>query len=318
MRRFTDADWFLPCAFRNHDLRCFSTFSNVQSLKIQRLNLNHFMPDIKRYFEQFLPTLRSITLYSPYCTAPQQLSHFLSLFPNLDDINITYFRPSNHHNTHQELVPFSAPKLRGDLTLDTSRSIEIWLYLIVACGGLRFRNMELFRVGDCVLTLLEECAGTLETLKFYLTDYQALPPSSHLNLSRLKVLRFLEVGDWGIPFQDTDARRVIMETFLTITSPVFSELVIALRSDRFLRLLLDPISFEVLRMMHQIRPFKLVFLLYIYHPQGGERVFERALEAASAEGLLNFLDSPPVFRFAKNPLAGRMLGLDWMDRPLRY
>ena len=169
---YNSADWFLPCTFRNRDLSRFSSFSNVQSLKIQRLDLNHFMPYIKHYFEQFSPTLRSIALFSPYCTAPQQLSHFLSLFPNLDDINITYFRPPNNSDPHQELIPFSAPKLRGDLTLDTSHSIEIWLYLVAACGGLRFRFVELYRVGDCAQIILEECAGTLETLKFYLTDCQ--------------------------------------------------------------------------------------------------------------------------------------------------
>ena len=169
---YSNANWFLPCTFKNHDLRHFSAFSSVQSLKIQRLDLSHFMPCIKYYFEQFSPTLRSITLISPYCSAPQQLPHFLSLFPNLDDINIAYFRPPNNSDPHQELIPFSAPKLRGDLTISASRSIEIWLYLIAACGGLRFRYMGLYRVGDSAPILLEECAGTLETLKFYLTDCQ--------------------------------------------------------------------------------------------------------------------------------------------------
>ena len=143
--------------------------------------------------------------------------------------------------------------------------------------------------------------------------------SSHLNLSRLKVLRSLEVGGWGVPLQGTDTYRIMMEIFSTVTSPVFSELVIVLRSDQFLRLLLDSTSFEALRMVHRVRSFKLVFLLYIYHlPHERQRVFERALETASAGGLLNFLDSPPVVRSAKVPTAGEKLGPDWMNRPLLY
>ena len=201
---------------------------------------------------------------------------------------------------------------------------------------------ETYRVGDSAHILLEEChAGTLETLKFYLTDCQGqgsvqrgfmngtkltherqLSPSHlvlNLNLSRLRVLRSLEVGDWGVPFRGTDTRRVMVEVFSTITSPAFSELVIVLRSDRFLRLLLDLTSFEVLRMVHRIRPFKLVFLLYIYHlPHGDERVFERALETASAGGHFNFLDSPPAVRSAKIPVVGGKLGLEWTDRPLHW
>lgn len=167
-----DENWFIPRTFKNHDFRCFSAFNNIQVLKIQRLDIRNFMPHIKSYFEQFSPTLRSIALFSPSYIPPQQLSYFLSLFPNLDDINITYFRPLVYPYSDDELVPFSAPKLRGDLTLRASCSVEIWLYLIAASGGLRFRYMELYRVGDCAHMLLEECAGTLETLKFHMSDYQ--------------------------------------------------------------------------------------------------------------------------------------------------
>ena len=167
-----DENWFQPHTFRTRDLRYFSAFNNVHTLKIQRLDIRSFLPHIKRYFEQFAPTLRSIALFSPSYILPQQLSYFLSLFPNLDDINISYFRPLIYPHSDSELVPFSAPKLRGDLTLRSATSIEVWLYLIAACGGLRFRYMELYRVGDCAHILLEECAGTLETLKFHLIDGQ--------------------------------------------------------------------------------------------------------------------------------------------------
>ena len=78
-------------------------------------------------------------------------------------------------------------------------------------------------------------------------------------------------------------------------------------------------SFEVLRMMHKVRPFKLVFLLHIYSPLNGvEWMFERAFEPVSRRGFFNFLDSSPVVRSAKMPIVGGKLGLDWVDRPLHY
>ena len=57
---------------------------------------------------------KTVKIMTPRCT-PLQLSHFFSLFLNLDNIGI------QNTLTHQlipttpdmELVPFSAPKLRG-------------------------------------------------------------------------------------------------------------------------------------------------------------------------------------------------------------
>lgn len=79
---------FEPQAFKPGDLLRFSAFSNVQVLKIQGLEIGRFFPDIERYFEQFSSTLRSISLEDPACRSPQQLSFFLSLFTNLDDVEI--------------------------------------------------------------------------------------------------------------------------------------------------------------------------------------------------------------------------------------
>ena len=167
--------WFLPRAFSSSDLRYFSAFSSVQTLKTQRFNISRFIPGIERYFEQFSPTLRSISLSEPKCHPPpsQQLPYFLSLFPNLDDINIS--NPQEHYVRtdpipSEELVPFSAPKLRGELTLYAFYLDETWTYLISACGGLRFRYMELCMDIGCAPILLGACAETLETLRFSVTN----------------------------------------------------------------------------------------------------------------------------------------------------
>jgi len=159
--------WFVPQAFSNLDLFHFSALANAHTLKLQDVEIHHFIPGIELHFGHFSQTLRSITLHDPCCT-PQQLSYFLSLFPNLDDIGIQ----NNHryvYNTaipETELVPFSAPKLRGRLALDNFRWVEAWTYFIASCGGLRFRHMDLRMSASCAPVLFEACAETLETLRF--------------------------------------------------------------------------------------------------------------------------------------------------------
>ena len=159
--------WFLPQTFTDLDLHHFSALANVHTLKIQCLEIYRFIPDIERYFGHLSQTLRSITLWQPYCT-PQQLSHFLSLFPNLDNIGIrnaqTY--ASNPIGPDIDLVQFSTPKLQGRLALYGSPSVEIWSHIIASCGGIRFRHMDLRLSTACAPTLFNACANTLETLQF--------------------------------------------------------------------------------------------------------------------------------------------------------
>ena len=163
--------WLMPQAFNRRDLRHFSAFTNVQTLMFESLGISHFVPDVGRYFGHFSPALRSITLLRPFCT-PRQLSHFLSLFPNLDDITIWEFstHPPNVTIPNTEFVPISTPKLRGRLVLRGFDSVETCAYIIASGGSLQFHHMDLWRVGGCAPILFEACAETLETLRFYATD----------------------------------------------------------------------------------------------------------------------------------------------------
>ena len=163
--------WLVPQAFSRRDLRCFSAFSNVHTLVFERLEIPRFIPGVERYFAHFSPTLRSIVLVRPFCT-PRQLLHFLSLFPNLDDIAIWDFftRPLNKIISDAKLVPFSTPRLRGRLVLRGPDSVETWERLIASGGGLQFYYMDLWRVGSCAPVLFEACAETLEALRFYVAD----------------------------------------------------------------------------------------------------------------------------------------------------
>lgn len=176
-------NWFVPRAFDRRSLRYFSAFANVHTLRLQRVNIYCFFPHIERYFGQFSPTLRSIAMFQPCCTS-RQLSQFLSLFSNLDDIRIwgmSLFVPSTAV-LGATFIPLSAPGFRGRLTLGHFTRAETWTHLIASCDGLRFRRMELYTSSRCAPVLLEACAETLETLHFYVTD-QSKGKSFYTDLS---------------------------------------------------------------------------------------------------------------------------------------
>ena len=123
-------------------------------------------------------------------------------------------------------------------------------------------------------------------------------PASHkLNLSQLKGLRSLEVVGWASNFEPT-RNTTVMEVFSTITSPVFSELVILSRGDTAARLTSEVKLFETLHAMNKVRPFKLSFLLMSSDRFLGEarRELAEALDLVAARGLFDFFDSPPTIR----------------------
>jgi hypothetical protein len=93
-----------------------------------------------------------------------------------------------------------------------------------------------------------------------------------------------------------------MKVFSTITSPVFSELVILIgtRIDAVAYLSTEAPFFEALRTMNEVRPFKLVFLLVGLDSfrEEARRKLAGALDRMAVRGLLDFLDSPPTVRGA--------------------
>jgi len=158
--------WFEPQTFSRRDLRHFSAFTNVQTLTLQNVDISRFMPDVDRYFGHFTSTLRSIVLAQPRCT-PQQLSSFLSLFSNLDDIYI--YSPVDKPTKivcDSELVLFSSPKLRGRLELFDCTWVETFADLTTLCGGLQFHDINLRSPASDAPILQGACAETLETLRF--------------------------------------------------------------------------------------------------------------------------------------------------------
>ena len=100
----------------------------------------------------------------------------------------------------------------------------------------------------------------------------------------------------------------VAEVFSKITSPVFSELTVILAGGAaYLRQ--EVKLFNTLRMMNEVRPFKLAFLLEGPSPSQREaRQLEEVLRSVTAKGLLDFLDSPPSVRLREQvPLWGRLV-----------
>ena len=93
-----------------------------------------------------------------------------------------------------------------------------------------------------------------------------------------------------------------MEVFLTITSPVFSELVIILQEMDITYFRHGVPMFEILRKMYEVKPFKLVFWPEVSDSLQGEvqQKLEGSLNLVTTEGLLDFLDSPPTIRIARS------------------
>jgi len=88
-----------------------------------------------------------------------------------------------------------------------------------------------------------------------------------------------------------------MEVFSTITSPVFSELVIVLAGSDMVYFRWKDM-FKTLCTMNEVRPFKLVFLLEVpdFSQEEARQKSARALDSVTVEGVLDFLDSPPTIR----------------------
>lgn len=93
-----------------------------------------------------------------------------------------------------------------------------------------------------------------------------------------------------------------MKLFSTITSPVFSELVLAVWCDEIGHLPSDVVLWKTLGEMYEIRPFKLGFSLGVPYAYEGDaqQVFMGGLDSAAEKGFLKFLDSPPDIRIVQS------------------
>ena len=122
------------------------------------------------------------------------------------------------------------------------------------------------------------------------------------NLSRLKALRSLQVAAWvGVFSRRNQRHAAVTRVFMTITSPMLSELVIVISGYDMTYLPREVGLFDALREMNEFKPFKLVFL-----PEGSSfgretarQKFTEALDSVTARGFFKFLALPPTIRWGR-------------------
>ena len=305
-----------PDLFNAKALDYFSALTNVQELGFDELDLHMSGSKAPLYLGYFMPRLRYLALRSPYGTYGQLL-HSLGLFPNLDDLKVTYDRCWKFPPLGP--VPQSKPLLRGRLTVVRFAGEEFfWRDLSKLCGGLRFSYMHLADIrGGYSRFLLEACSETLETLRIHPTEWGSVckrgvfsvalaclthQPTAILwtileafDLSNCSSLRSLEI-DIVLTLSNYDYGMRFLEGLLsTVTSPVFSDVVFLLQ-DTVQDYFLQNVLFVAIQDMDKVRPFRLVFRLGKF-PQDSEDNRERVkglIEAQVAKGGLGSLPHPPV------------------------
>ena len=158
---------FNPCL-----LYRFWALKHVQELDIEYLDIPAFMPRIRQCFGHFMPTVRSLCLREPK-GCHRQILYFVGSFQHLEDLELLFECTSYLLRREQKndltLVPPFAPPLRGRLMVTFLKEVGLLKEMIELFWGIRFRHMDLFYV-DGMSLLLDACAETLETLRFYLTD----------------------------------------------------------------------------------------------------------------------------------------------------
>jgi len=161
---------FSPTRLGFRTLRQFSALTNVQELGIHRLDIPKFMPNLRRCFGHFLPTVRSLALREPKGSR-RQIIYFIGLFQHLEDLKLLYnwARYEVEPSDDPTLTPPFAPPLRGSLMMTYFTRVGLLMDMIDLFGGIRFRHMDLYRV-DRISLPLGACAETLETLRLYPTD----------------------------------------------------------------------------------------------------------------------------------------------------
>ena len=350
----------------NRALCYLSALTNLQELGIDDLHLSSFMPDIQRYFGHFAPTLRLLSLWEPKGSC-REILYFIGLFPNLQDLKLCYhhLKKENDGMVDSELVPLFVPPLGGRLILTCFTRDTLVKEMIAFFKGLRFRYMDLFRV-TCTRLLLTACSETLEILRLYPTDNfgeylfsgeaegselkskfiaNDRAVRSHLNLSRNKSLRTLEVSAASIAGAGEAASPFLKTVLSTIESPLPLEVVIIYREIDFGYDVLprwEPLRvryggwckggpkpslhsaelLEVLREMRQVRELRLVFCADVLEclERHALRKLERYVETESSRGGSDYLQEAPLIISEMRTLRSRPgrghVGLDkkgaWM------
>jgi len=97
-------------------MRHFSALVNVRELEMDHPDIHRFMPRIRRCFENFLPTLRSLALKEPKWSRRQVL-YFIGLFQHLEDPKLQLSDHPPEPVDGLSLIPLFAPLPRSGLAM---------------------------------------------------------------------------------------------------------------------------------------------------------------------------------------------------------
>ena len=173
----------------------FRSFNGVHALRISCFDLAKFLPPFERYFAQFVPTLRSLSL--PYTKAgTHEILEFICKFPHLDDLSLT-LSYAHSIDVPPKLSVEHSPPLKGTLVLRGSAPISA-RFLLKFPGGLHFQSIDVGAVDKAELDeILAACSSNLETLSIRprsrkFTQYY--PPEIHFHwmilfVSQRRILR---------------------------------------------------------------------------------------------------------------------------------
>jgi hypothetical protein len=232
--------------FNRGTLHQFSALTNVQKLRIDDLDIPSFMPGIRRYFGNFLPSVLSLSLMEPKGSR-RQILYFIGLFEHLENLQLLYCLGYQKEPADDlTLIPPFIPPLRGWLTLILFTRVGLLEDMIELFGGIRFRHMCLYNV-DGMRLLLDACTKTLESVALCPHDGEQIPlrgvqalandlaaidhPLPDFDLSRHESLRTLEIPSSSLnhyPLTDgsLDAISFLKHVLSTITSSVFFGIVV--------------------------------------------------------------------------------------------
>ena len=167
------------------------SFTSLQELEIEYLDIPSFVPTIRWAERYILPTARFLTLVKPeeswedICILPalrslilrepkgscRQIIYFIGLFQHLEDLELMCVTVEPEQADDAVFVPLFTPPLRGRLTAEHITRVDLLKDMINLFGGVRFRYMRLLKV-DGMELLLDACAETLEDVVLDPTDFR--------------------------------------------------------------------------------------------------------------------------------------------------
>lgn len=226
----------------------FQRLDRIQELSIYWLDTPGFLEQFDTFFENLVPTLRSLHLARPTGDT-RDILDFICRFPHLEDLSFSTSSENFHdwETWRSASLPIvkKIPPFRGRLKLGRISEWHghILQQLISLPGKPRFRFVD-FQSCPAVVEqlIIDTCSGTIETLS---TTWKKFCECDLPNYAT-SVLSYTEVaiGEKGLPFNLTKVKNlrslalrvdfeairypynVLSQTLHTITSPSFSEFVL--------------------------------------------------------------------------------------------